>query len=227
MNCEQIRDQLIETARGRELSSDLRAIVFAHAAGCGDCALRLDREQQLTGMLAELAVRTDGAPESVEQLLRRKLTVTPIRQPKPAPFVWASIGAVAAGVVLGALLLRPGSVVPKARTNPVRVTPVTSAARIEPPMQAPQSVGGSMTHHVAAPQAQAAAHEDDASAFILLPYAEELGPTEQTETLRVELRRESLLAMGLPVSADDLNEPIQADILVGMDGTPRAIRIAN
>ena len=39
MTCEQIREQLVETARGRELSSDLRAIVFSHAAGCiGLCA---------------------------------------------------------------------------------------------------------------------------------------------------------------------------------------------
>lgn len=192
MNCEQIREQLVETARGRELSSDLRAIVFGHAADCDACGRRLEMERQLTMALSDLSLQEASVPARVEQMIRRQLPV-PIRKPIPAVWKWAGLAA-AASVALCALLIHPH------RT----------------PQPTPNvAVAGS------------AAEVFDADDFVPLPYAEDLQPGEQADVVRVQMTRESLLAMGVPVSADEFGDQVQADILLGMDGTARAIRLAD
>ncbi len=49
-------------------------------------------------------------------------------------------------------------------------------------------------------------------------------PFEGGQLVRVELPRSALLAMGLPVSAEQSGKPIKADVLLGNDGTAHAIR---
>ncbi len=195
MKCEEIREQLIETARGRELSSDLRAIVFDHAAGCAGCALRLDNERQLTAALAQLAVQAQRAPARIESQILRKLPVVAIKgvaiNQRRQPLIWAGAGALAASILVGALLVHP----------------------LTPPRPTLQN--------------EASFTDADSADFVPLPYAEAIAPDEATETVRVQLARESLQAMGVPVSENRLGDDVQADLLLGMDGTPRAIRISN
>ena len=183
MNCEEIREQLVETARGRELSSDLRAIVFDHAARCAECAVRLENERQLSAALGHLANQTQSAPARLEALILRK--------PRQHRTVWAGAMALAASLLVGALLLH-------------RPAPAT------PPLQN-----------------EANLTDPETADFVPLPYAEAIAPDEATETVRVQLARESLQAMGVPISDNRPGDEIQADLLLGMDGTPRAIRITN
>jgi hypothetical protein len=188
MNCEMMREQLVETARGRELSSDLRAIVFGHAARCPACAEQLELQQRLSAVFSEIALRSEGAPKRVEDFLFGKLPV-PIRKKRVATWEWA--GAAAAVAVL--------------------------------------AVGFAWTHRPAAVDMAAPAIEraQAASDFVPLPFAEETSAEEQTDVVRVSMPGESLLAMGIPVSSDLLGEQVQADVEIGMDGTARAIRLAN
>ena len=190
MTCEEIRDQLVETARGRELSSDLRKIVFAHTSECAACAMRLAREQRLTVALSDLSLADNGAPARLENLIRQQLPVVSMRRANPKRWVLASAMA-AAALIVGALLLQTTS------AHPASQVPV---AQIEPA---------------------------DTDGFVPLPYAPELAPDEQAEMVRVEMPRESLWALGLPVSHEFSDDQVQADVLLGMDGTARAIRIAN
>jgi len=44
------------------------------------------------------------------------------------------------------------------------------------------------------------------------------------QIVRVEVPRATLANFGIPVNMDRYNERVRADILVAVDGTPRAIR---
>ena len=43
--------------------------------------------------------------------------------------------------------------------------------------------------------------------------------------VRVEIPRATLLSMGLPMNTDRGNTLVKADVVVGDDGVPRAIRL--
>jgi hypothetical protein len=49
-------------------------------------------------------------------------------------------------------------------------------------------------------------------------------PFESGELLRVNLAAGAMRVVGLPVDEDHLTDRIQADVLVGQEGLPRAIR---
>ena len=52
-------------------------------------------------------------------------------------------------------------------------------------------------------------------------------PFERGELLRVSLPASAMRSVGLPVSEERLDDMIQADVLVGEEGLPRAIRFVN
>jgi hypothetical protein len=59
--------------------------------------------------------------------------------------------------------------------------------------------------------------------FIPLPNAQRIAPDEPVNLVRVELRRSAIVALGI---ADDgpSEEAVQADVVLGPDGTARAVR---
>ena len=52
----------------------------------------------------------------------------------------------------------------------------------------------------------------------------QLAPEDAGQVVRVELPRSALASIGVPVSAERANERVRADVLMGEDGTARAIR---
>ena len=74
-----------------------------------------------------------------------------------------------------------------------------------------------------APETAAAAAEV-ATPFIPLPYGAPLADLEGATLVRVTVPRSTLVAVGLPVNGELLDEPVEADLVVGEDGIPRAIR---
>lgn len=62
--------------------------------------------------------------------------------------------------------------------------------------------------------------------FIKLPYAPPFSASDYGQVMRVRLPRQSLRSMGLPVNEDRFFDRVPADLLLGEDGVPRAIRLA-
>lgn len=60
--------------------------------------------------------------------------------------------------------------------------------------------------------------------FMPLTYGAALNPNEGAQLVRVELPRSALASLGLPVNADQSDERVKADVLLGHDGMARAIR---
>ena len=59
------------------------------------------------------------------------------------------------------------------------------------------------------------------------PLMDPAPPFERGQLLRVELPASAMQMVGLPVREDRLAEPVQADVLVGEEGLPRAIRFVS
>jgi hypothetical protein len=61
--------------------------------------------------------------------------------------------------------------------------------------------------------------------FVPLTYLNSATAMESGIVVRVEVAREKLVALGLPLNLDRAGETIKADIVVGDDGVARAIRL--
>ena len=74
-----------------------------------------------------------------------------------------------------------------------------------------------------APQPTAAAAAEQP--FIPIPYVAPPGPYERMEVVRMDLPVAALLSAGLRVETADPSGFAQADVVVGQDGSPRAVRL--
>ena len=64
--------------------------------------------------------------------------------------------------------------------------------------------------------------------FLVFDYAQNLPPADSVQLMRVRMPRERLAPLGIPLPRETRNESfVNADFLVGSDGVPRAIRVAN
>jgi hypothetical protein len=75
----------------------------------------------------------------------------------------------------------------------------------------------------ARPAADARAQEI-ATEFIPLMQGGQYAQAEEGHLVRVELPRSALASFGLPVNAEAAGGRVKADVLLGEDGTARAIR---
>ena len=60
--------------------------------------------------------------------------------------------------------------------------------------------------------------------FVAIPYAAPLAPYERASIVRMELPVSALIAAGFEVRVPDATLSLEADVLVGQDGRPYAIR---
>lgn len=191
-----------------------------------DPILKYEDEQRIRALLAAEA-RADGlrTPESVERVLlgelRRRNRMAAIRR-------LAGAGAIAATTLFGLFWMRPDSSPVAPKTTPAPVAAVAPPAPVEvaiarpapPPVRRP-AVGQARPRRVVEPTPQLPAE------FIPVGAWQALEPMERGAIVRVRMPKSSLPAMGIPVSGDRWNEFIPADIVLGEDGTMRAVRIVN
>ncbi len=127
---------------------------------------------------------------------------------------WAGIAAIAAGVVLVVSLSMNHVTKPVASVLPP-VIPVPRQAA--PAAKAAAPVARKVARKTARPQAREVVTE-------FFPLIDSAPPFERGQMLRVQLPAAAMRTVGLPVREDHLTDPIQADVLVGEEGMPRAIR---
>jgi len=204
MTCERTAD-LVEYARsnnpaGREFR--------AHLAACADCRERWDAELQLTAQLGIIRART-AALRSPDRLARRKSRESLLqdfsrmhRQKVVPSWQWAL--AAAAALLLAVFL---GHAAGK-RTRPV--------------------VRSERTYVY---EASLSNLSNDASAlssddFIAVPYTPPLAPGEMVRVVHADLYPEALASMGVEVDPSWAGN-LPADVVVGEDGLPRAVRITD
>jgi hypothetical protein len=116
--------------------------------------------------------------------------------------VWAA--AAAATFFLAVALLRPGhpTSIPSEGSTPRHSTPVAETASADDSL-------------------------DLDNDFIPVPHAAKIDPNEDVNLVRVEVPRSAMMAMGIPINADNASDKVLADVVLGADGMARAVRLVN
>ena len=164
--------------------------------------------------LAE-ADRERGASPEVEARVMRAFRKRRARRLWRRPLVWSTAAAMA---VVAVVLWTVG--------HP-RVEPVRMAASVQPVARTaiaaqPAPVVSKPMHKVR--RARRTPHPPRELVTQFFPLMDVPPPFERGELVRVTVPAAVLRTVGLPVDEDHLADRIQADVLVGQEGLPRAIR---
>jgi len=203
MNCHEFWKTLPGEAQ------DLEAAHMRHFGECPACGAQMDQRRRLAQAMRALGDETQrvGAPPRVEAHLlaafRRKngLPAAPRGRPLAGVALWASA---AAALAVLALLLLGG----RGPQDPQRHPTTMELAVLQDPMVPEESTSS----------------DDSRTGFIPLPNAATLAPSEEVNLVRVELPRAAMMTVGLAVSEERALERVEADVMLGADGLPRAVR---
>jgi hypothetical protein len=261
MSCQKYDADLVDLARGVELSVAITKRVHAHMEQCAACADRFAREQHLTGELRTLA-GSAPPPVRLAAIEQQLLQAFAARHASASRSAFAMGGArwwlAAAAVLILAVVgwFGSGQWRPDGESGPaptrVKATPtapVSTQVRATPaePRQAIAAAGGPAEAPVPTPPAVAEpvrrslqprqppgdvkssvpAGSDRVLRFVALPSAAGLPGLESGRIVRVELPMSILPAYGFDVVPEAAARVVEADVLVGQDGEPRAIRFVN
>ncbi|HEX3746016.1 MAG TPA: hypothetical protein VHW09_18875 [Bryobacteraceae bacterium] len=212
MNCHEFWDRF--PRRGHDISREQQA----HLAECATCAAQWAPHRALAAGLDSLREEWRGveAPPRVEAGLlaafRAQSGYQARRSPGPSKWKPALAWAMAAAAtIVFALVLIDGH--PPAPARPGTVA--TPRFTVQPPVE------------VAAGQE---ADPDDESAvlgegFVRLPNAPGIGPNDDYNVVRMELPGSAMIDAGISLSDDRAAGTVLADVALGADGMPRAVRL--
>jgi hypothetical protein len=226
MTCREFDEVVHGFVRMELLDVTLREAALDHAARCGNCAERLAEATALAeaSETARVSLRGQQAPPSVEIAVVAAFRDHHRRAAWRRTFEWAAIGAVAAMVLVFLWTVAGPS---RGQSSPSPRKDVSSQS--SGPLDAQRSVSSqpadivpvAETEEVNAGIGETLATDD----FVPLPYADEIGPEDLGIVVRVQLTRASLAELGYPVIDTPDDDLISADVLVGEDGWPRAVRV--
>ena len=227
MNCADFENVVHDLARenAREVLGDAAAVMARfHAETCEACAARLAEARVLVQALRDAREDAGGleAPERLEAKLvaafrehHRSLERERYRE-RRSRLRWAEwMGLAAAAVVLvgvGAWSFSRGH---------ARVTKTSSSTVVTNAVNS--GTNGAEGGAQQAAGVETAAAED--AGFVPVPYGEGLSADDSGLVVRVSMTRSALGSLGYPVDEMNGADVIQADLLVGEDGWPRAVRL--
>ena len=214
MNCHEFWDNLPQKGR------DITTAQAGHLAECPACAAEWTPHRALAAGLRSMGEewRKVEAPARVEAGLMAAFRTQAQFEARRSVagqwwrpvFAWAT--ATAATVALAMLMIR-GS---------------------QPAPEKPRTVA-SPRHTVQSPVEMASAvdadADDDTSAlgegFVRLPNAPRIEPNEDYNVVRVEVPGAAIIDAGISLGEDRAADTVLADVALGPDGTPRALRLVS
>lgn len=249
MSCQEFEQIAGELAEDRLMSAKARVSALAHAETCERCARRLGNERMLTNRLGVLAESTASeSPARVKQSLRaafdaqllsseaKIVAATNLVHFPVKTRQWRLVFAAAAAItILFAVAVSvwmrsqsPKSIdlvstaTPSPTVIPAATTPETAetlpANRVEVKNAAVPKLPVLSRRRIQTME------EELAASYIPLTYSTNSGAPQDKLVVRVEVSRSTLIGMGLPLNAEGGNELVKADLMVGVDGVPLAIR---
>lgn len=177
------------------------------------------KEGQVLQALAAL-VENDREREAPPEVEGRVLGAFHARRARRRR-LWAGIATIAAGLMIALLLWPNRTPKPPAVSAVLPVPQVPEAAR--PVREVEPTPRVARTPRKVAPKIAAVPepHEVVTDFFPLMNPAPSFG---RGQMLRVQLPAAAMQTVGLPVREEHLDDLVQADVLVGEEGMPRAIR---
>lgn len=218
MNCEQMEAIVFDLDRDDSPNSPERVAAMAHLTQCPRCAALQESWQAAKKGLRALGEETQkaSAPARVELRLRQEFRT------RHRTMAARRNAIVAAWVLAAAAFL-------------ISAVSLWNWQQSRHPAVAKQPVAVQGAPSVRQPAPSQSQGQDGLSAG--LSGAEDLGDftplpgsvpddMEQAGILHVRMQRGSLSALGLPVDEQHAGDWIQVDLLVGNDGLPEAVRLA-
>ena len=223
MNCEEFAAVVHEVAReearvGQTTLSAAEAVSARfHAETCEACAARLNEARSVASglkIVAEDSAKAEARPyvemavlDAFREHQRTRARLESRRSRWPLGWAeWVAMGAAAAA------LLAVGGWKFAHRHPAMMNTPVLTATA--------NNVNASVES--AADSQESAAQDSD---FVPLPYGEDLSADDAGVVVRVSMTRDALESLGYPVNEMRGQDLVQADLVVGEDGWPRAVRL--
>ena len=205
MECREAIPDLVECARARLAP---RLDVQEHVSRCERCAERWEAECELASHLRQMrlmaSTRRSGAASRAD--LMRQFSARHWRLVHPA---WGVCLAAAAGLLIVLATLR---------------APVISTQRHAVPAMGAWLASNSWSYE---PSADLYSAQDDS--YVAVPYVPPPDPGERLSVMHAELYPAALTTLGVSIDpvlmASNGNGTIHADVVVGEDGLPRAIRL--
>ena len=192
-------------ALDRELDPEGAAEIHRHIGNCFDCRKRWEELRQVSEGIVTLHNRLD-ASRTDRPVIRRNLYVA------------------AAGVAAAVMLALCGWLFSRGSQS----TPVQVRADQQVKKDAPASVVNvvrTVEHKNVRRSAPRIRKREEVASFISLPFSDTALPLVDAPVVRVRLPMEQLRLAGLTVDADRAGMLVEADLLMGIDGLPRAIRL--
>ena len=172
----------------------------------------MNEEQKWAEMFAPLAREGgEGAPENAERTL-----VSAFRARRAARRVRRLLGA---GLALAAAVILAVSV----WKTPAPVA-VESAKIAQSPTPLPAVAAEPVPVKTSRRRVRPVPRREEEMVFYSIPNAGVDEPIERGEVVRVSLPREAVGMFGIPVNPERMQEIVQADVVLGEDGTARAVR---
>lgn len=218
MNCEQIEAIVFDLDREDSSNSPEKATAMAHLAQCPRCAALqeswLAAREELRALGEE--TREASAPTRVEMRLRQEFHTRHRTMAARRKAIGAAWLLAAAAFVISAVSWWnwQQSRRPEVAQQPVVVPGVPSVREPAPGQSQGQDV-----------LSAGLSGAEDLGDFTPLPGSVP-DDMEQAGILHVRMQRGSLGALGLPVDEQRAGDWIQVDLLVGNDGLPEAVRLA-
>ncbi len=234
MSCQSLHEAIVDIARGTEIGAGTRAAVDCHVGHCASCRVLMDRERQLSSGLRALAAASPaGAPDAVERRLMeafaRRHGVAGQQRSAQSSALWVAAALV---VVAGGAAVSWSVAQRQRAPESAKPAPIVGTREIHQPVQAPPVAAAANPQRelsVSRPRPSASRPRPSApvrpAAFVTLPSAVGLPEFESGEIFRMQIPLTSLPAYGIEIAPDARGTAVEADLLVGQDGQPRAIRL--
>lgn len=225
MTCRDFDEIVHGAARLELLDVAMREEAFEHARQCSACAGRLAAARALAETVADYAEssRNQQAPPRVEAVLLAAFRERHRRRRWLRVLEWSTAGVAAAGLALLVWTAWIGVLGPSFRAPEKSASSVPSS-----PAEAARSNSAETTRAnsgAVAETAELSAQADATEDFVALPYAGSMGPDDSGMIVRVQLTPASLAQLGYPMAATPDQGMVRADVLIGEDGQPRAVRV--
>jgi len=253
MNCQKFESLAADLARGEMMEVDVLSDARTHQAECSSCSSQLHDEEMLTRGLHSVAVEMNSlqASEATEQSLlasfRQHSIVVPLTSTRSYRPYWLTAVAAILLIVFGLVVVvwkgsnqpknqiavQPSApqvpaeikedknvVVPKP-DNAVNFSPQPKPKRtLYPRVLEARNLKADKPDNTVANHAS----NEVATDFMPLGYLNPALLQDGGQIVRVEVPRTTMASFGLPVNMDRYNERVKADVLLGVDGVPHAIR---
>lgn|SRR5262249_5980095 len=236
MNCREFDEIFLDVVCGRPLGPGVLEEALTHAGKCGRCAGQVAEHRRLSAELRALGESwgAAGAPPHIETRVREAFRREQLSAAESRPGylrrrpIWSiAAAAIIAAMLAGWRIVAPPSPPKQGPAMASRMTPSASTSAVEGVHHQPAgAVRNTRRRTVRRPRPTpvAADTREIATKFFLLPHGESLPTVEVAPVVRVRLPRKVLLSFGLPINEDRAAEPVLADVVMGPEGTARAVR---